>query len=82
MASFYFHLRDSVDVLLDPDGMECADLDTLVSETLRMARDVIAGDVRSGEIDLHYHIDVEDDAGTVVHSLSFADAVTIKQLAA
>lgn len=41
------------------------------------ARDCIAGDVRTGRVDLRYRIDVHDDAGEIVHALPFASAVEI-----
>jgi hypothetical protein len=41
------------------------------------ARDCIAHDAHSGRIQLGYRIDVHSEEGTVVHSLSFADAVEI-----
>ncbi len=31
-----------------------------------------------GELDLRYRIDVQDEAGDVVHRLEFADAIRIK----
>lgn len=74
VARFFVHLRHGTDELLDPSGVDLP-ADRVAAFALRCARDVIAGDVRSGEVDLDYRIDVEDAEGTVVHSLPFADAV-------
>lgn len=41
------------------------------------ARDCMAGDIKHGRLDLRYRIDVVDEAGETVHSLSFADAVEV-----
>ena len=76
MARYFLHLMDSVDQILDPEGMEMA-ADAVPGAALLAARDCIAGDVKNGRIDLHYRIDVHDDAGKLVHSLPFADAVEV-----
>lgn len=76
MPRFFLHLVDSVDVLLDPDGTEMP-ADAVPAAALRAARDCMAADIRDGRIDLGYRIDVHDEAGALVHSQSFAAAVTI-----
>jgi hypothetical protein len=70
------HLIDSVDVLLDPDGIDVPQ-DAIAQKTLASARDRIAGDVRGGRVDLRYRIDVHDKDDDIIHSLSFADAVEL-----
>jgi hypothetical protein len=77
MARYFLHLRDGTDETLDPDGAECPSLDELKAVVLSSARDVIAGDVRRGTIDLRYRIDAELETGEIVHSLPFANALTI-----
>jgi hypothetical protein len=44
---------------------------------LRSARDCMAGDIKSGQLDLRYRIDVHDERGALVHRLRFADAVRV-----
>ncbi|HEU0044961.1 DUF6894 family protein [Sphingomonas sp.] len=77
MARYYFHSRDANDEVLDPDGFECSDLKAVIATALNGARDIIAGGARNGEIDLSVRIDVENEAGRIVHSLAFRDAVRI-----
>jgi hypothetical protein len=77
MAKYFFHLRDGVDQLLDPEGREFDDLDALREAVLRDARDCICGDVQTGIIDLRYRIDVEDGEGNLVYSLPFEHAFSI-----
>jgi hypothetical protein len=72
-------LRDGSDEFLDGDGIEMP-LEAVASATLHAARDCIAGEVPDGLVDLNYRIDVENDVGTVVHSLRFIDAVRFKPL--
>jgi hypothetical protein len=76
MRQYFMHLRDSIDEVLDPDGQMLAE-DGIAAVALTAARDCMAGDVHAGRLDLRYRIDVEDEAGAVVHSVAFADAVEI-----
>jgi hypothetical protein len=77
MARYYLHLRDGSDELLDPEGLELTDLDSVRKAVLLAVRDMIAGDVRGGIIDFRYRIDAEDEAGAIVYSLPFRHAFTI-----
>lgn len=76
MPRYFLHLRDSVDEVLDPEGIEMP-REAIAGVALAQARDCMAGDVKSGRLDLHYRIDVHDEAGKVVHSLPFADALEV-----
>lgn len=80
MSRYFFHLVDSIDVLLDPEGVEIA-AEQVAPNAMKQARSLIAADVLLGEIDLHYRIEVRDSQGAVVHDLGFADAVDVKALA-
>jgi hypothetical protein len=76
MSRFYFHLRDGTDVLLDLNGSEMS-VEQAVSRALMEARALIAAEALHGRIDLDQRIDVEDEQGSLVHRLQFADAVEI-----
>ena len=78
MALYFFHLRNGVDVLLDPDGRSLTRIgvpDAALSE----ARAIIAADARAGQIDLDQSIEVQDSSGGVVHRIAFEDAVKINR---
>lgn len=77
MPRFFMHLRDGIDEMLDPEGMELPDVEAARTKVLAAARDVLAGDVRHGLIDLRYRIDAEDEAGRLVYSLAFKHAFSI-----
>ncbi len=77
MALYYFHLRDGIDVLLDPEGCELADLAAVERCALTAARSIISADVLDGRLRLDMRIDVEDPAGAVVHRLPFNQAIEI-----
>jgi hypothetical protein len=76
MATYYFHLRDGTDVLLDPDGRDL-ESGSLAAAALTEARAIIAADAGSGHIYLDQTIEVEDGDGKVVHSIRFEDAVQV-----
>ena len=77
MAQYYLQLRDGSDQLLDPDGLEYADLDELKRKVLIAAREMLSEGIKGGVIDLRFRIDAEDHDGTIVYTLGFAEAVSI-----
>jgi hypothetical protein len=76
MALYFFHLRDGIDVLLDPDGRRMA-FTAVAGAAINEALAIISADARTGRIDLNQSIEVEDSDGTIVHHLDFQDAVEI-----
>lgn len=80
MATFYFHLCDGIDVLLDPDGRELERAD-VAAAALAEARGIIAADVPGGHIHLDQRIEVHDAHSQLVHRIAFEDAVTVTHLA-
>ena len=77
MALYFFHLRDGIDILLDPEGRELTGPDGIAEAALKEARSIISHDAMIGRIILNQHIDIEDEFRNVVHTLRFADAVEI-----
>lgn len=73
---YFFHLRDGTDEVLDPEGVELRP-EALAGVALMQARDCMAADVKAGRLDLRYRIDVHEEDGKLVHSLSFGDAVEV-----
>lgn len=76
MPRYFFHLVDDNDVLRDHDGQELA-ANILRHTALKAARDCMACDVQEGRLDLGFSIDVHDEAGHLVHSQPFGEAVKI-----
>jgi hypothetical protein len=77
VASYYFHLRDGVDVLLDLEGRELRGMRAIVAAALREARAIISQDALVGRIMLDQRIDVEDGDGQLIYRQEFADAVKV-----
>jgi hypothetical protein len=77
MPTFYFHLRDGVETLLDHHGRKLGDATQVPALALVEARSLIGQEALQGRIDLDQRIEVESPMGTVVHTLNFDDAVEI-----
>jgi len=77
MARYYFHLRDGVDILIDEEGRQLESLTSVANAALIEARSIISADALAGHIRLDQRIDVEDEARTIVHTIEFANAITI-----
>lgn len=75
MALYYFHLSDGHEALIDPEGREVPHPADLGDVALREARGMIGQDALAGRINLNQFIEVRDEAGKLVHQLSFKDAV-------
>lgn len=74
---FYFHLHNDVDAT-DDEGQELPDLEAAMQFARRQARFTAAETIKThGTIVLSHHIDVEDDSGNVLGSVTFGDVVTV-----
>ena len=78
MPRFFFNIRDgeSID---DPDGMYFPDARTARLEAVRSARDIMAGDIRRGHLQLSSWIEVTDENGEAIFAVPFAEAVSIQR---
>jgi hypothetical protein len=77
MPRYFMHLRNHIDEILDPEGVEMASLEAVKSAVLASARDVMVGDLKKGLLDLRYRIDAENMAGAIIFTLPFKHAVNI-----
>ena len=77
MPRYYMQLRDGSDHLLDPDGIEYADIDELKKKVLIAVRELMSEDIKGGVVDLRFRIDAEDRDGVIVYTMGFAQAVNI-----
>jgi len=77
VALYFFHLCDGHEVVIDPEGREIEDQSQIGEVALKEARAIVSQDALAGRIKLEQRIDVRNEAGKLVHQLSFHDAVTI-----
>lgn len=81
MPRFFFHLKDGV-TLCDDEGMSFPTIDEARREAVRTAREIMADDVRRGDLDLVDRIEIADEGGNAVTVVTFADAARIYRRAA
>lgn len=78
MARYFFNLRESIGTIRNPEGAEYPDVETAVTEAIAAARDLMSASLRRGDIVLSHAIEITDNAGTIVETVEFADAVTLR----
>lgn len=76
MPRFFFHVYDDA-VVRDEDGIELADPEAARGAALAGARALMCDQMKTGRLNLHHRIEVEDEGGSTVLSLPFSDAVII-----
>jgi hypothetical protein len=77
MGRYYFHLRNDLDVP-DDEGKELTDLQAARALAIVMARFEVAEAAKlDGRILLSHRIDIEDEQGRVLSSVSFNEAASV-----
>jgi hypothetical protein len=80
MPRFYFHICNGHGFVEDEEGVDLPDEAAARRNAVEAARDVMAGDLREGRLDLTSFIEVEDDAHRLLFTLTFAEAVTVNSI--
>jgi hypothetical protein len=75
---YFFHVYDDV-IAHDEEGAELPNLAAARLNALKGARDLISDQVRRGYFVLSHWIDVVDEQGEKVLTLTFGEAVDIKE---
>ena len=77
MPLYFFDLHNDVDAS-DPEGQELRDLAAAIAEAIKDARELMGASIKQeGKINLRHYINIRDEHGQVVHTVRFADAVTV-----
>ena len=80
MPRFYFHLRNDLDVQ-DEEGQELPDAEAAHKQAVQYAIDMTAVSVREQrKVNLHHRIEVANEAGAIIDTVEFGDAVGIEGL--
>lgn len=74
MPRFFFDVHNRIGLIADEEGRELADVEVARAEALKGARSIIADEVLQGQLDLDGRIDVADADGSLLFSISFAEA--------
>lgn len=79
MPLYFFHLTDGEDTLIDAEGLELRGVEEAKATALLQARDIVSHEALKGSIDLAQRIEVRDEAGAIVCSINFEDAVSVRR---
>jgi hypothetical protein len=77
MPRFFFNIHDCIGCI-DEEGMELPDRAAAMVEALRGARSLVAEQAMKGVINLGPWIEITDETGRPIGSLTYAEAVTVK----
>jgi hypothetical protein len=80
MPRFHFHICNGHGFIEDEEGVDLPDEPAARRNAVEAARDVMAGDLREGRLDLTSFIEVEDEAHRLLFTLTFAEAVTVNSI--
>lgn len=75
MTRYFFNLRKDVDVVSDVEGDEFPDIDTARMSAINAVREMAAARIKAGQIVADEYMDVSDETGTLLFSVSFHDVV-------
>jgi hypothetical protein len=75
MPRYYFHILKGDSLEEDKEGTEIQATEPLEEEVLEAARDLLAEGDLQGLDRREWVFEVADEAGTVVHTLPFAEAI-------
>jgi hypothetical protein len=75
---YFFHICNGSGFIEDDEGQELDSDDVARNIAMASARDVMSNDIRDGQLDLASFIEVEDDEGKLLFTLTFVEAVNIK----
>jgi hypothetical protein len=78
MARYHFHLHECGTTILDEEGLDKSDMESVYQEALIGARELMCAEMMKGRLCLGCHIEVQNEAGNVVLELPFTEAVTVK----
>jgi hypothetical protein len=74
---YFMHFSDGMDFVEDEEGRELPDDASARKEAIAAARDVMAGDLRDGKLDLGSFIEVENGGHELLFKITFADCVAV-----
>ncbi|MBU3077526.1 DUF6894 family protein [Sphingomonas quercus] len=79
MPHYYFDLHNGTGLTRDEEGLDLVDEAAARAVSLETIRSILSDEARSGSLDLVGRIDVRGAAGETVMSISFEDAVQVRQ---
>ena len=78
MPRFYLHVCNGNGFVEDEEGSDLPDASAAREKAIAGARDIMAAEIQLGELDLGSFIEVEDENGNYLFTVTFADAIDVK----
>lgn len=75
MTHYFFHICSRTERIVDREGADFDTLEAAVVEARLAAREILAEDLRKGQIDDTRLFEIFDDRGELVARLPFQDAL-------
>jgi hypothetical protein len=75
-AALLFIRSDSVEIL-DSEGSDCPDLEAARRDAVAGVRSILSEEVKGGGLAIAERLDIEDGEGRILHSIAFAEALTL-----
>jgi hypothetical protein len=77
MPRYFLHIHNAHGKAEDEEGIEASSLSEASEIAITGIRDLLAAEVRNGAINFAGRLDIANEAGKVLLSIPFADAVKI-----
>ena len=77
MPRYYFHLYNDI-IAMDDEGKLLPHLEAARVNAVKEAREMMTETVAEGRINFSHRIDIADESGAIVDSVTFAEAVKVE----
>ena len=77
MPIFYFHVCNGNGFVEDEEGTELPDVATARKQAISGLRDIMASEMKEGEINLGSFVEIEDEDHELVATVPFIEAVHV-----
>jgi hypothetical protein len=74
---YFFHLYNGGQTL-DDEGLVLPDMNSAWDTAIRSIRDLMKEDLINGHISLSHRIEITDEYGRILRTVSFKEAVTVE----
>lgn len=78
MPRFHLHIHDGSGFSRDEEGLDLADLEAARQQALAGIRSLAGEEVRGGLLNLDGRVEIADEAGAILASVRFADAIEVR----
>ena len=78
MGRFHFNVRNGSGYTQDDEGQEVSNLDEVRRRAVEGARSLLSAEALTGDLDLRGRIEVTDETGELVITVTFRDALDVK----